>query len=121
MTDEQVANRDTMKELAVYTKVEPQERVHLIEQCNELVNNTDGGIFSIGKSKRSRGYILAQPQVEISKQNFKRARDGSLMLKDRLKEPATFADWTFVYSVGKEPKRDDGDADYAYDTMKKAA
>ena len=31
--------------------------------------------------------------------------------------PAEFKDWVFVYAQGKNPKYDDGDADYCVDTM----
>ena len=46
---------------------------------------------------------------------------GTIKNRGVLKEPHTFKDWLFVYSSGKNPQRDDDDADAAVGVLKKAA
>lgn len=43
--------------------------------------------------------------------NIFRAKDGSLNFRERVKERVEFKDWVVVYSLGQNPKYDDGDAD----------
>ena len=45
---------------------------------------------------------------------------GAIRNRGVLKEPYKFKDWIFVYSTGKDPRRDDEEADEAVATLKKA-
>lgn len=46
---------------------------------------------------------------------------GNIKHRGILKEPENFVDWAFVYSIGKNPKKDDNDADDAISLIQDAA
>lgn len=66
------------------------------------------------------GYCLPKPELEYSGAKIRPDEKGSIRHRGVLKEAFNFSDWVFVYSVGKNAKRDDADADEAVNLLKKA-
>jgi aubergine-like protein len=108
MSDEQKSNYQTMKEIAPYTKLTPEERMGTTER---LINNLNGPDFDIGRPRNVVGYQLDDPEVILASKNVFRAKDGSLNFKDKVKQAVNFKDWVIVYSQGKNSSYDDQDAD----------
>ena len=54
---------------------------------------------------------MDNPEVKLSANNIIRAKEGSLLFRDKVKEAVEFKDWVIVYSQGKNPTYDDNDAD----------
>jgi hypothetical protein len=52
----------------------------------------------VGAPKKVVGYQLDNPEVKLSANNVIRAKDGSLMFKDKVKEAVEFRDYVIVYS-----------------------
>ena len=72
----------------------------------------------MGAPKRVVGYQLDNPEVRLSANNVIRAKEGSLMFKDKVKEAVEFRDYAIVYSQGNNyPKNDDDAADDFVDLM----
>lgn len=110
MSDEQRADRGTMQELAPFTKLEPYHRMDKTEDIVRHLNSE--GKFHIGKPIQIKAHQLPQPYVEVENNLVvKNHGDGSMNIRDRLRQCVHFKDWVVVYSHGKNPKYDDGDAD----------
>jgi hypothetical protein len=48
-------------------------------------------------------------------------KDGTFMFKNKIKNPANFNNWVFVYSQSKNSKADDSDADRVIDLFKQCS
>ncbi len=78
--------------------------------------------ISIGKPRIVKAYQLFQPYIKLYNNNIvKNHQDGSMMVRDRLKQVENFKDWVVVYSLGKNPKFDDKDADALIDVLNQAS
>lgn len=119
MTDQQRAEHTTMKAIAPYTKLTPNQR---IENCEGIIAklNEAKGLISIKAPMKIEGVLLDLPEIRF--QNSVRPDEkGTIKNRSVLKEPHTFKDWLFVYSQGKNGQRDDDDADHAVNVLKKSA
>lgn len=119
MTDEQRANHQTMKAISPYTKLTPNERIKDSGKIIDTLNHADS-ILEIKNNIKMDGYCLQKPNLEFSGSTIKPDDKGSIRNRGVLKEPFNFTDWMFVYSLGKNAKRDDDDADSAVDLLSKA-
>lgn len=108
MSDQQKANFQTMKQIAPYTKLTPNER---LDETSRLINILNGPQIQIGRPKKIGGYQLYDTQVKLASNNIFKSRDGTLNFKDKVKLAIPFKDWVIVYSQGKNSKYDDKDAD----------
>jgi aubergine-like protein len=108
MSDEQKSNYQTMKEIAPYTKLTPDER---LQNTEKLINSINGLEFKIDKPRMVGGYQLSNPAVRLASNNIYSADNGNLNFKDKVKMAIPFKDWVVVYSRGKYAENDDGDAD----------
>lgn len=108
MSDAQRKDFGTMKEIAPYTKLTPQERMVDTDKIKEYLGATED--FRLGNPIRMPGIQLNEPEVRLQTQSF-RSKDGTLRFKDRVKIPVAFKDWVLVYSQGKNSSYDDQDAD----------
>ena len=119
MTDDQKAQHSTMKTIAPYTKLTPNQRIENSEGIIKKIN--DGkGLITIKNPLKVDGYLLNLPLIQFQS-SVKPDEKGAIKNRGVLKEPHKFKDWVFVYSCGKNPQRDDDDADNAVSTIKKAA
>lgn len=75
----------------------------------------------MGAPKKVVGYQLDNPEVKLSANNVVRAKEGSLMFKDKVKEAVEFRDYVIVYSQGKNATYDDNDADDFVELMHTAS
>lgn len=67
------------------------------------------------------GYCLPRPDLIYSGgTRIQPDNRGNIKHRGVLKEPFNFTDWIFVYSLSKNSKRDDEDADNAVDLLKKS-
>ena len=120
MSDEQRADFRIMKSIAPETKFEPRQRFDLTQDIIETMN--ESGKFKINKPKKIDAYQLFQPYVSIyNNMVVKNHGDGSMNIRDTLKNSKHFKDWVLVYSVGKNPKYDDKDADDLVGILTKAS
>ena len=72
------------------------------------------GKIGVGSPKRVKGFQLLQPYVYLNNNNvLKNHGDGSMNVRDKLKNGVNFKDWVIVDSLGKNAKYDDQDADQA--------
>lgn len=109
-----------MKAIAPFTKLTPEQRT---KDCQEMVNkfnNTDGGLIKIGNAKRMGGYVLDRPDLIFGGNKVRPDEKGSVKVRSKLKNPPKIKDWVFVYSLGKNSKYDDDDADKAVNILIKA-
>lgn len=120
MTDEQRADHATMKALAPYTKLNPSERIKKCAEMVERINKTKG-LIEIKAPKRLEGYCLQKPDLVYTGARIQPDNKGNIKHRGVLKEPFNFTDWIFVYSVGKNEKRDNDEADDAVSLMENAA
>lgn len=119
MSDEQRADYKTMKEIAPFTKLKAHERM---DETNDIVNVFNNSRqLELGNPRRVESYQLYQPYARLfNDQVLKNHNDGNMVVKDKLKNPVHFKDWVVVYSLGKNPKFDDKDADELVSVMSKA-
>lgn len=119
MSDEQRADYKTMKEIAPYTKLKPEERMEETNSIACVFNNSKK--FELGHPKRVQSYQLYQPYARLyNNQVLKNHNDGNMNVRDKLKNSVYFKDWVVVYSLGKNPKYDDKDADELVSVLGKA-
>lgn len=106
MSDEQRADYKTMREIAPYTKLKPDERMKQTGDIAQIFNNS--GKISVKEPKKINAYQLIQPNVMMKGKNIvKNYNDGSMNIKDPLRDVKEFKDWVVVYSQGRNPKFDD--------------
>lgn len=84
-----------MSEIAPMTKLTPNERLDQTQKLKDFIKGED---FEVGAPKKVVGYQLDNPEVKLSANNVIRAKDGSLMFKDKVKEAVEFRDYVIVYS-----------------------
>ena len=65
--------------------------------------------------------MLQAPYVGVGKGKSVDASRGNINLRQVIFEPHKFNDWLFVYSIGRNPDDDQDDADFAFDSLKKAS
>lgn len=120
MTDDQRADHNTMKALAPFTKLEPTDRMRKVRTMIDKLNESKG-LIEIKNQKRLEGYCLPKPELYYS-HGSKVQPDAKGNIKHRgiLKDPFNFTDWIFVYSAGKQPKRDQNEADDAVSLLTKS-
>lgn len=119
MTDAQRADYRTMKALDPFTKLAPTERVRQTAGAIEKFNNVSDSI-KIKNVKRLEGYCLPRPELTFQGSKITPDNRGNIKHRGVLKEAYFFADWLFAYSLSKNPKNDDEDADDAIELLKKA-
>lgn len=67
------------------------------------------------------GYVLDRPVLQYAGgSKITPDNRGNIKFRGILKEPFFFTDWIFAYSLGKNAKRDDDDAEDAVNLMKKS-
>ena len=120
MTDDQRAQYNIMKLLAPFTKLSPEERVKNCRGMVERFNDGEGGLIKIGAPKRMKGHILDRPNLVLGSGSTRPDERGNMRFRNKLKNVAQFKDWIFAYSLGRNPDRDDDDADKAFDLLSKA-
>jgi hypothetical protein len=108
MSDQQKSNYQTMKEIAPYTKLAPDERMH---NTQKLIDSINGPELRIDNPRYVEGYLLNNPGVILASNSIFKADNGTLNFKDKVKQAVSFKDWVLVYSRGKYPENDDADAD----------
>jgi hypothetical protein len=108
MSDDQKKNYQTMKDIAPYTRLSPDER---LQDMEILISKVNGPELQIIKPRTVTGYQLNNPEVRLASNSVVRAKDGSLNVRDSVKLAIHFKDWVVVYSRGKNSKYDDEDAD----------
>ena len=118
MTDEQRAQHSTMKAIAPYTKLSPNERVRNCEKIIEDYNKSKG-LIEIKHSMKIEGALLDLPIIRYQG-TVRPDEKGAIKNRGVLKEPHKFKDWLFVYSTGRDARRDDEEADDAVNLLKKA-
>ena len=80
------------------------------------------GKIGVGSPKRVKGFQLLQPYVYLNNNNvLKNHGDGSMNVRDKLKNGVNFKDWVIVYSLGKNAKYDDQDADQLHEILVKSS
>ena len=119
MTDDQRSRHETMKTIAPWTKLSPNER---IKNCEDVVRkiNDAKGLITIKNPKKIEGQMLRMPDIHYQSKVVPDEK-GAIRNRGVLKEPYKFQDWLFVYSQGKNRGRDDDDADKAVGLLTKAA
>jgi aubergine len=100
MSEEQKNNYQTMKEIAPYTKLTPDER---LQNTEKLINSINGPDLQIARPRMVEAVQLDDPAVRLASNNVFTARDGTLNFKDKVKQAVNFKDWVIVYSRGKYP------------------
>ena len=120
MSDEQKADYGTMKEIAPYTKLKPEERMRDTNGIMDILN--ESGQVTIGHPKRVQAFMLVQPNISVFKnQVIRNHQDGTMNIRDKLKNSLHFKDWVVIYSYSKNSKYDDQDADTLVEILKKAS
>lgn len=119
MTDEQRADHNAMKALSPFTKLTPQERVDSCQFVIEDINKANG-LIQIKQAKRFEGYLLNPPDLLYSDATIHPDNRGNIKHRGTLKEAFNFSSWLFVYSLGKQPKRSDEEADNAVNLLQTA-
>ena len=119
MSDNQKGNHNTMKAIAPYTKLNPNERM---KDCGQIINtlNQAETLLEIKTNITMDGYCIRKPELEYAGAKIKPDEKGSIRHRGVLKEAFHFTDWVFIYSTGKNSKRDDSDADSAVELLGKA-
>lgn len=76
----------------------------------DILNQNEN--INLDHPKKIKAYQLNQPFVKVQGTNIvKNHGDGSMNIRDKLRNSTHFKDWVIVYSCGKNPKYDDQDAD----------
>jgi len=120
MSDEQRSNFQTMKKIAPYTKLSPEERMKKTGDIVQTLNDSDNIHLSL--PQKIKAYQLVQPYVKVQgTQVVKNHGDGSMNIRDKLRSTVNFKDWVVVYSTGKNAKIDDRDADDLVNLLGKAS
>ena len=120
MSDEQRSNFQTMKKIAPYTKLSPEERMKKTGDIVQTLNDSDNIHLSL--PQKIKAYQLVQPYVKVQgTQVVKNHGDGSMNIRDKLRSTVNFKDWVVVYSTGKNAKIDDRDADDLANLLGKAS
>ncbi len=123
LTDQQKADFRLMKSLAEFTKLSAQERM---KETQKMLGVLQGGkeelMFDIDEvPKPIQGFKMPPPEILLGKNKFADVRNGTIFLKEKVLETFVFTDVLFCYSVGRNAKDDQQDADDAYDLLKKAS
>lgn len=86
----------------------------------DILNQNEN--IDLGNPKKIKAYQLSQPYVKVQGTNIvKNHGDGSMNIRDKLRNSIHFKDWVVVYSCGKNAKYDDQDADGLVSLLCKAS
>lgn len=69
-------------------------------------------MIKIKGQRNVNGAVLDGVKIVLGDGSVK-TNDGTFQFKNKIKNPANFNNWVFVYSYGKNSKFDDDDADKA--------
>jgi hypothetical protein len=67
------------------------------------------------------GYQLEAPEIKLGPNKKINIKNGNINLRETILEPHTFKNYFFCYSVGKYPKDDQADSDFAINQIKTAS
>jgi len=108
-----------MKAIAPFTKLQPFQRMEETGRLVEVLNKN--GRLRIGLPKKIAAFQLFQPNARLFNSTLKNKGDGNMVLREKLKTPINFKDYVIVYSLGKDPKFDDREADNLVDILYQAS
>lgn len=83
----------------------------------KMLSKQEGLMFDIkSKPQTLNGYQMIEPMVDFGAKRME-CKNGKIPLREKILEPAKFNNYSFFYSIGKNSKYDQDDADYAYDQL----
>lgn len=118
MSENDRGNHGAMKEISPFTKLQPKQRA---EKNQEFINyynkDPNNEIIKINGQRKVNGFRLNELDIELGDGRVK-TMDGAFNFKNKIKTPAVFNNWVFVYSRSNKSNYDDKDADDAYSLFK---
>lgn len=93
--------------------MEPKQRAEsnqrIILEFNKDPNND---VIKINGQRNASGAVLNSVKISLGDGSVF-TKDGTFNFKNKIKNPAIFKDWVFVYSLSNRPEYDNSDADKA--------
>lgn len=109
MSDEERNNRNLMKALAQYTKLEP----HIRLDCNlELLQKkaiTSNEIFDVENQETEMEGTILHPPTILLKDREEHPRDGQVNIRSKILNPSVLKDWLIVYTDNGDRDRNECD------------
>ena len=95
MRDDQRANHESMKALAPFTKLSPDDRFNESLKIIETLNQSKDTI-KIGREIEMNGFVLPQPTIYFKESA--QLSNGNISNRGYLHKPHKFENWVYAYS-----------------------
>lgn len=118
LSDRQQSCKDTLKDIAPFTKLTPTKRIQDSLFIVQNLNKSQDKIQINEKNARFDGFCLQCPLISFMQGSSTPEPNGIMKCRQKLKEPGNFKDWVFIYSIRSQ--NDAREADEAVRLLIKA-
>ncbi|KAL4489847.1 hypothetical protein ABPG72_022487 [Tetrahymena utriculariae] len=118
LTDDQRGNFQAMKDVAVHTKLTPQQRYqNSVQNCRFLSSKANAsGIKIDEKSNLIDAVQLRPPRITLGGNKTANSEKGNFDIRTHTLDKIEFKDWSLIYN-----QKDDGQVDQFVQTLRKAS
>ncbi|KAM3131412.1 hypothetical protein pb186bvf_016484 [Paramecium bursaria] len=123
LTDKLRSNFRVMKDLAEYTKLEPDQRFNEIkgyqDKLEKVLKQYNLKLATGPGSSGVNGQLLVGPTLKLGSKSINTDQNAFFILRDNVFKSSHIKDWFLIYQG--RGKQDDGDADFLVDELRQTA
>lgn len=103
MTDEERKDFRIMKALDRFTKLTAQERMRESEGLLDKLSREKDLMYTVNlEAEHFPGFRMYEPKILTGNNRSLQIKNGSINLRERVKDPAEISNAIFIYSVGRK-------------------